>query len=97
MPTLIYNFVYMLRHRRKCILKNGADSISDHCVIYIIDDVKSNIIQTNVKGITVKLIHFSIAGLIVKSLKLSDLGKREAQNQLTIDKTWANNTSEISC
>ena len=87
----------MLRHRRKCILKNGADSISDHCVIYIIDDVKSNIIQTNVKGITVKLIHFSIAGLIVTSLKLSDLGKREAQNQLTIDKTWANNTSEISC
>ena len=62
--------------RRKCILKNGADSISDHCVIYIIDDVKSNIIQTNVKGITVKLIHFSIEVLIVTSLKLSDLGKR---------------------
>ena len=39
------------------------------------DDVKSNIIQTNVKGITVKLIHFSIAGLIVTSMKLSDLGK----------------------
>ena len=50
------------------------------------DDVKSNIIQTNVKGITVKLIHFSIAGLIVTSMKLSDLGKRGAQNQLTIEK-----------
>ena len=57
----------------------------------LLDDVKSNVIQTNVKSITVKLIHFSIAGLIVTSLKLSDLGKREAQNQLTIDKTWANN------
>ena len=63
----------------------------------LLDDVKSNVIQTNVKSITVKLIHFSIEGLIVTSLKLSDLGKREAQNQLTIDKTWANNTPEISC
>ena len=50
------------------------------------DDVKSNIIQTNVKGITVKLIHFSIAGLIVTSMKLSDFGKHGAQNQLTIKK-----------
>ena len=63
----------------------------------LLDDVKPNIIQTNVKGITVKLIHFSIAGLIVTSLTLSDLGKLAAQILLTIEKTWANNTSEISC
>ena len=56
-----------------------------------------NIIQTNVRGINVKLIHFSIAGLIVTSLKLSDLVKLAAQILLIIDKTWANNTSEISC
>ena len=80
--------------RRKCILKRA---LIVYPITVLFDDVKSNIIQTNVKGITVKLIHFSIAGLIVTSLKLSDLGKREAQNQLTIDKTRANNTSEISC
>ena len=49
-----------------------------------------NIIQTNVRGINVKLIHFSIAGLIVTSLTLSDLGKLAAQILLTIDKTWPN-------
>jgi len=79
--------------RIKYILKRA---LIVHPITVLLDDVKSNMIQTNVKGITVKLIHFSIAGLIVLSLKLSDLGKREAQNQLTIDETWANN-SEISC
>ena len=39
----------------------------------LLDDVIRNIIQTNVK-----LIHFSIAGLIVTSLTLSDLGKLAA-------------------
>ena len=64
----------------KCIIKRAL-------IVYpiaelLLDDVKSNIIQSNVRGINVKLIHFSIAGLIVTSVKLSDLGKREAQNQL---------------
>ena len=80
--------------RIKCILKRA---LIVHPITVLLDDVKSNIIQTNVKGITVKLIHLIIAGLIVTSVKLSDLGKCEAQNQLTIDKTWASNTSEISC
>ena len=80
--------------RKKCILKRA---LMVYPITVLLDDVKSNIIQTNVKGITVKLIHFSITGLIVLSLKQSDLEKREAQNQLTIDKTRANNTSEISC
>ena len=66
-------------------------------IAVLLDDVISNFIQTNVRGINVKLIHFSIAGLIVTSLTLSDLGKLAAQILLTIDKTWANNTSEISC
>ena len=80
--------------RKKCILKRA---LMVYPITVLLDDVKSNIIQTNVKGITVKLIHFSITGLIVLSLKLSDLEKPEAQNQLTIHKTRANNTSEISC
>ena len=66
-------------------------------IAVLLDDVISNFIQTNVRGINVKLIHFSIAGLIVTSLTLSDFGKLAAQILLTIDKTWANNTSEISC
>ena len=66
-------------------------------IAVLLDDVISNFIQTNVRGINVKLIHFSIAGLIVTSLTLSDLDKLAAQILLTIDKTWANNTSEISC
>ena len=66
-------------------------------IAVLLDDVISNFIQTNVRGINVKLIHFSIAGLIVTSLTLSDLGKLAARILLTIDKTWANNTSEISC
>ena len=66
-------------------------------IAVLLDDVISNFIQTNVRGINVKLINFSIAGLIVTSLTLSDFGKLAAQILLTIDKTWANNTSEISC
>ena len=66
-------------------------------IAVLLDDVISNFIQTNVRGINVKLINFSIAGLIVTSLTLSDLDKLAAQILLTIDKTWANNTSEISC
>ena len=42
-------------------------------IAVLLDDVISNFIQTNVRGINVKLIHFSIAGLIVTSLTLSDL------------------------
>ena len=68
----------------KCIIKRAL-------IVYpiaelLLDDVKSNIIQTNVRGINVKLIHFSIAGLIVTSLTLSDLGKLAAQILLTTDK-----------
>ena len=51
--------------RKKCILKRA---LMVYPITVLLDDVKSNIIQTNVKGITVKLIHFSITGLIVLSL-----------------------------
>ena len=73
----------------KCIIKRA---LIVYPIALLLDDVIWNIIHTNVK-----LIHFSIAGLIVTSLTLSDLGKLAAQILLTIDKTWANNTSEISC
>ena len=39
---------------------------------------------------------FPVSGLIVTSLTLLDFGKLAAQILLTIDKTWANNISEIS-
>ena len=80
--------------RIKCILKRA---LIVHPIAVLFDDVISNIVQTIVRGINVKLIHFSIAVVIVTSLTLSDLGKLAAQMLLTIDKTWANNTSEISC
>ena len=80
--------------RIKCILKRA---LIVYPIAVLFDDVISNIVQTNVRGINVKLIHFSIVGVIVTSLTLSDLGKLAAQILLTVDKTWANNTSEISC
>ena len=73
--------------RIKCIIKRA---LIVYPIAVLLDDVISNIIRTNVRGINVKLIHFSIAGLIVTSLTLSDLGKLAAQSLLTIDKTWAN-------
>ena len=75
--------------RIKCILKRA---LIVYPIAVLFDDVISNIVQINVK-----LIHFSTAVVIVTSLTLSDLGKLAAQMLLTIDKTWANNTSEISC
>ena len=80
--------------RIKCILKRA---LIVYPIAVLLDDVIWNIIQSNVRGINLKLIHFSIAGVIVTSLTLSDLGKLAAQILLTIDKTWAYNTSEISC
>ena len=53
-------------------------------IAVLLDDVISNFIPTNVRGINVKLINFSIAGLIVTSLTLSDFGKLAAQILLTI-------------
>ena len=55
----------------KCIIKRAL--IVYPIAVLLLDDVIWNIIQTNVK-----LIHFSIAGLIVTSLTLSDLGKLAA-------------------
>ena len=75
--------------RIKCIIKRALIA---YPIAVLLDDVIWNIIQTNVK-----LIHFSIAGVIVTSLTLSDFGKLAARILLTIDKTWANNTSETSC
>ena len=80
--------------RIKCILKRA---LIVYPIAVLFDDVISNIVQTIVRGINVKLIHFSKAVVIVTSLTLSDLGKLAAQMSLTIEKTWANNTSEISC
>ena len=57
----------------KCIIKRA---LMVYPIAVLLDDVILNIIQTNVK-----LIHFSIAGLIVTSLMsltLSDLGKLAA-------------------
>ena len=57
----------------KCIIKRA---LIVYPIAVLLDDVIWNIIQTNVK-----LIHFSIAGLIVTSLMsltLSDLGKLAA-------------------
>ena len=54
----------------KCIIKRA---LIVYPIAMLLDDVIRNIIQTNVK-----LIHFSIAGLIVTSLTLSDLGKLAA-------------------
>ena len=51
----------------KCIIKRA---LIVYPIAVLLDDVIWNIIQTNLK-----LIHFSIAGLIVTSLTLSDLGK----------------------
>ena len=56
--------------RIKCILKRA---LIVYPIAVLLDDVIWNIIQTNVK-----LIHFSIAGVIVTSLTLSDLGKLAA-------------------
>ena len=56
--------------RMKCIIKRA---LIVYPIAMLLDDVIRNIIQTNVK-----LIHFSIAGLIVTSLTLSDLGKHAA-------------------
>ena len=56
--------------RMKCIIKRA---LIVYPIAMLLDDVIRNIIQTNVK-----LIHFSIAGLIVTSLTLSDLGKLAA-------------------
>ena len=60
--------------RIKCIIKRAL--IVYPIAVLLLDEVIWNIIQTNVK-----LIHFSIAGLIVTSLTsltLSDLGKLAA-------------------
>ena len=54
----------------KCIIKRA---LIVYPIALLLDDVIWNIIHTNVK-----LIHFSIAGLIVTSLTLSDLGKLAA-------------------
>ena len=57
----------------KCIIKRA---LIVYPIAVLLDDVIWNIIQTNVK-----MIHFSIAGLIVTSLTsltLSDLGKLAA-------------------
>ena len=56
--------------RMKFIIKRA---LIVYPIAMLLDDVIRNIIQTNVK-----LIHFSIAGLIVTSLTLSDLGKHAA-------------------
>ena len=62
--------------RKKYIIKRA---LIVYPIAVLLDDVIWNIIQTNVRDINVKLIHFSIAGLIVTSLTLSDLGKLAAQ------------------